>query len=250
MPPHRKTKSSSKKKKKSQRSSSDDDDDDKAIIAESANSAIRAKAGNNGRVPHKWYQTEVARIQAHSQYRHLDLSKVENDIKNKVRSLEQEEKKRVKEEATRIAAAVAAVSAPPAPPSRGVASSNAEVVVSATAAVARGAARVSLYPRYQSSSREETARGAATSNAEVAASSNVASRSSTAGLDTLALVAANMSTAGSTSSTSRAVALLEQMLIVSLLHSSHSRVQFLVALARSIPSAMHLHWEIRIQIRR
>jgi len=138
----------------------------------------------------------------------------------------------VKEEAARIAAAVAAVaavSAPPASPSP---------------------ARVSLSPRDQSSSGEETARGAATSNTEVAASSNVASRSSTAGLDTLALVAANMSTAGSTSSTSRAVALLEQMLIVSLLHSSHSRVQFLVALARSIPSAMHLHWEIRIQILR
>ena len=113
----------------------------------------------------------------------------------------------MKEEAARIAAAVAAVSAPPAPPSRGVASSNAEVVVSATAAVARGAARVSLSPRDQSSSGEETARGAATSNAEVAASSNVASSSYTAGLDTLALVAANMSTAASTSSTSRAVAL-------------------------------------------
>ena len=92
------------------------------------------------------------------------------------------------------------------PPSR-VASSNAEVVVSATAAVTCGAARVSLSPRDQSSSGEETARGAATSNAEVAASSNIASRSSTAGLDTLALVAADMSTAASTSSTSQAVAL-------------------------------------------
>lgn len=154
----------------------------------------------------EWYQKEVARTQTDSQYRHLDLSKVEDDIKNKVRSLEQKEKKIVKEEAARIAAAVAAVSASPSPPSR-FASSNAEVVVSATAAVARGAARVSLSPRDQSSSGEETARGAATSNAEVAASSNVASRSSTAGLDTLALVAANMSTAASTSSTSQAVAL-------------------------------------------
>lgn len=84
----------------------------------------------------EWYQKEVARTQTDSQYRHLDLSKVEDDIKNKVRSLEQKEKKRVKEEAARIAAAVAAVSASPSPPSR-VASSNAEVVVSATAAVAR-----------------------------------------------------------------------------------------------------------------
>ena len=135
----------------------------------------------------EWYQKEVARIQ----YRHLDLSKVEDDIKNKVRSLEQEEKKRVKEEAARIAAAVAAVSASPSPPSR-FASSNAEVVVSATAAVTRDSARVSLFPRDQSSSGE-TARGAATSNAKVAASSNVPrsippSRSSTAGLDALALV--------------------------------------------------------------
>ena len=143
----------------------------------------------------EWYQKEVAQIQTDSQYRHLDLSKVEDDIKNKVRSLEQKEKKRVKEEAARIAAAVAAVSAPPAPLSRAVASSNAEVVVSATAAVARGAARVSLSPRDQSGSGKD------------AASSNVASRSSTAGLDTLALVAANMSTAASTSSTSQAVAL-------------------------------------------
>ena len=107
---------------------------------------------------------------------------MEDDIKNKVRSLEQKEKKRVKEEAARIAAAVAAVSASPSPPSR-VASSNAEVVVSspmqklscvvsATAAVTRDSARVSLFPRDQSSSRE-TVRGAATSNAKVAASSNV-----------------------------------------------------------------------------
>ena len=79
----------------------------------------------------EWYQKEVARIQTDSQYRHLDLSKVEDDIKNKVRSLEQKEKKRVKEEAARIAAAVAAVSASPSPPSR-VASSNAEVVVSSS----------------------------------------------------------------------------------------------------------------------
>ena len=99
----------------------------------------------------EWYQKEVARIQTDSQYRHLDLSKVEDDIKNKVRSLEQKEKKRVKEEAARIAAAVAAVSASPSPPSR-VASSNAEVVVSATAAVTRDSARVSLFPRDQSSS--------------------------------------------------------------------------------------------------
>ena len=54
----------------------------------------------------------------------------------------------MKEEAARIAAAVAAVSASPSPPSR-VASSNAEVVVSATAAVTRDSARVSLFPRDQ-----------------------------------------------------------------------------------------------------
>ena len=86
--------------------------------------------------------------------------------------------------------------------------------MSATAAVTRDSARVSLFPRDQSSSGEETARGAATSNAKVAASSNVPrsippSRSSTAGLDTLVLVApsalGNVSTAGS-ASTSQVIA--------------------------------------------
>ena len=108
MPRGRKKAKPSPKKKKKKNSLFDDKEDEEeiptrkykdknlfvqAIVADSSRAAIKAKANNNGRLPHRWVQKKVVEIQSNAEYNHLDLSKVEDDIKNKVRSLEQKRRK-------------------------------------------------------------------------------------------------------------------------------------------------------------